>query len=97
MNEKKIRNQATRRQFLGAAAAAATFTVVPRHVLGGPDVRGAQRQGEYRHRRRRRAGTHQRPESVPGEGRADHRRVRCGREDGPESRSTTEGLADGRP
>jgi predicted dehydrogenase len=34
MHEKKIRTQATRRQFLGVAAAAA-FTVVPRHVLGG--------------------------------------------------------------
>ncbi|MBN2287936.1 MAG: Gfo/Idh/MocA family oxidoreductase [Candidatus Glassbacteria bacterium] len=30
--EKKI----TRRRFLGSAAAAAAFTVVPRHVLGGP-------------------------------------------------------------
>ena len=38
MNEKKIRKQATRRQFLGAAAAAATLTIVPRHVLGGPGV-----------------------------------------------------------
>ena len=26
----------SRRQFLGTAAAAAAFTIVPRHVLGGP-------------------------------------------------------------
>jgi predicted dehydrogenase len=36
MNAKQIRTQATRRQFLGVAAAAATVTVLPRHVLGGP-------------------------------------------------------------
>ena len=35
MNEKKIRTRATRRQFLGAASAAAAFALVPRHVLGG--------------------------------------------------------------
>ncbi len=33
---RKISIRATRRQFLGTAAAAAAFTVVPRHVLGGP-------------------------------------------------------------
>ncbi|NQT39612.1 MAG: gfo/Idh/MocA family oxidoreductase, partial [Planctomycetes bacterium] len=27
----------TRREFIGVAASAAAFTVVPRHVLGGPD------------------------------------------------------------
>ena len=26
----------TRREFLGAAAAVTAFTIVPRHVLGGP-------------------------------------------------------------
>ncbi|HUS71426.1 MAG TPA: Gfo/Idh/MocA family oxidoreductase [Sedimentisphaerales bacterium] len=30
------KNMITRRQFLGSAAAAAAFTIVPRHVLGGP-------------------------------------------------------------
>jgi len=30
------KNMITRRQFLSAAAAAAAFTIVPRHVLGGP-------------------------------------------------------------
>ncbi len=30
------KNMITRRQFLGGAAAAAAFTIVPRHVLGGP-------------------------------------------------------------
>ncbi|MHC4087914.1 MAG: hypothetical protein ACYSU5_22330 [Planctomycetota bacterium] len=29
------KNMITRRQFLGSAAAAAAFTIVPRHVLGG--------------------------------------------------------------
>ena len=29
-------SQPNRRQFLGSAAAAAAFTIVPRHVLGGP-------------------------------------------------------------
>ncbi len=38
MNADKNRTQATRRQFLGAAAAAATLTIVPRHVLGGEGV-----------------------------------------------------------
>ena len=28
--------QITRRRFLGGAAAVAAFTIVPRHVLGGP-------------------------------------------------------------
>ena len=84
MNSKKMKTQATRRQFLGAAAAAATLTIVPRHVLGGPKSWRAERQGQHRHRRRRRPGPHQRPESVPGRGRPDHRRLRCGREDRPE-------------
>ena len=35
MHEKPLRTQSTRRQFLGVAAAAAAFTIVPRHVLGG--------------------------------------------------------------
>lgn len=35
MNEKKSKIRTNRRQFLGAAAAAATLTIVPRHVLGG--------------------------------------------------------------
>jgi len=35
---KKTYAQITRRQFIGASAAAAAFTVVPRHLLGGPGV-----------------------------------------------------------
>src|SRR5271157_6042972 len=31
-------SNANRRQFLGSAAAAAAFSIVPRHVLGGPNV-----------------------------------------------------------
>ncbi|RQW10745.1 gfo/Idh/MocA family oxidoreductase, partial [candidate division KSB1 bacterium] len=29
-------NQISRRQFVGALGASALFTIVPRHVLGGP-------------------------------------------------------------
>jgi len=36
MNAKQTKTRATRRQFLGAATATAAFTLVPRHVLGGP-------------------------------------------------------------
>ena len=38
MNKKKASGQSgiTRREFLGAAAAGAAFTILPRHVLGGP-------------------------------------------------------------
>ena len=36
MNARQNRVRATRRQFLQTAAAAAAFTIVPRHVLGGP-------------------------------------------------------------
>ena len=32
MNNKKL----SRRDFIGAAGAVAAFTIVPRHVLGGP-------------------------------------------------------------
>ena len=35
MTHKQPLNRFTRRQFLGSAAAAAAFTIVPRHVLGG--------------------------------------------------------------
>ena len=38
MTSKQRKTQTTRRQFLGAAAAAATLTIVPRHVLGGEGV-----------------------------------------------------------
>jgi len=31
-----VKREMTRRRFLGAAASAAAFTIVPRHVLGGP-------------------------------------------------------------
>ena len=31
-------NSASRRAFLGGASAAAAFTILPRHVLGGPGV-----------------------------------------------------------
>ena len=33
---KKTKTRATRRQFLGAAGATVAFTLLPRHVLGGP-------------------------------------------------------------
>jgi len=33
---KKQKSRISRRDFMGAAAAAAAFTIVPRHVLGGP-------------------------------------------------------------
>ena len=36
MNQKKTKLRTTRRQFLGAAGAAAACTLVPRYVLGGP-------------------------------------------------------------
>src|SRR5215216_6680342 len=36
MKKKNRKVDVSRRQFLGAAAAAAAFTIVPRHVLGGP-------------------------------------------------------------
>ena len=36
MNKKQTTKEVNRRQFLGAAAAAAAFTILPRHVLGGP-------------------------------------------------------------
>ena len=36
MNEQNNKTRANRRQFLGMATAAAAFTLVPRHVLGGP-------------------------------------------------------------
>src|SRR4030095_9766969 len=36
MKKKNRKVDVSRRQFLGAAAAAAVFTIVPRHVLGGP-------------------------------------------------------------
>lgn len=35
MNNKPVSAEMNRRQFLGAATAAAAFTIVPRHVLGG--------------------------------------------------------------
>ena len=36
MKKKNRKVDVSRRDFLGAAAAAAVFTIVPRHVLGGP-------------------------------------------------------------
>ena len=36
MNKKKVK-KITRREFIGKAAAAAAFTIVPRYVLGGTD------------------------------------------------------------
>ena len=35
-NEKNPPTQVSRRQFVGTVATAAGFTIVPRHVLGGP-------------------------------------------------------------
>src|SRR5450432_1478547 len=33
-----MNSEQNRRKFLGTAAAAAAFTIVPRHVLGGPGI-----------------------------------------------------------
>jgi len=35
-NKKNCKSRITRREFLGAAASVTAFTIVPRHVLGGP-------------------------------------------------------------
>ena len=71
---------ATRRQFIATTtAAAAAFTIVPRHVLGGPALRRPERQGERRDHRRRRAGPAQLARPLPGGGLPDHRARRSGR------------------
>ena len=76
---------ATRRQFLATTtAAAAAFTIVPRHVLGGTALRRAQRQGERRDHRRRRPGPDQRARALPGGRLPGHRAGRSGPGVGPD-------------
>ena len=70
----------TRRQFIATtSAAAAAFTIVPRHVLGGTAVRRPERQGQRGADRRRGPGPDQRARALPGGQLPDHRACRSGR------------------
>ena len=57
----------SRRAFLSAATGAAVgFTIVPRHVLGGPGQTAAQRAGQRGRHRRRRHGRRRHRHGQPG-------------------------------
>ena len=86
----------TRREFIQTtAAAAAALTIVPRHVLGGPEFVAPSDKVNVAHHRRRRPGTHQRARAVPGGRLPGHRPRRSRRGMGPRRSGTTAASRDG--